>query len=1697
MLRRSFVGRVRPLGRELLEPRQLLAVDLISVASPELMSLTANAASSEPAISANGQYVVFSSLASDLVPGDTNNCRDVFVKDLTDGSIVRVSTDSEQQQADKQSSEPTISADGRYVAFTSSATNLVPGDTNGVADVFLKDLETGITSRLSIDALGVEVDGPSFQPWLSADGSTVAFASLGDIMANGSANERRQIFVRKLGALAVTPVSVNAQGNFGNGDSYQPALSTDGTIVAFHGDATDLVEGDVNLQSDIFVKNLATEEMTRIGSSSLHSQNWGSSYAASISSDGGRIAFFSYASDLIEGDTNDKGDVFVMDFETHQLSRISVADDGSEADGDSYQPTLSADGRYVSFYSAASQLTMQDDNGVPDVFVKDLDENRLTLVSTTSENAQADNVSSQPILSGDGQHVAFVSFAANLVDGDHNVAEDIFVKNLTNSSVSVVTTSEAPQFGGNAISFEPSLSADGKTVAFSSMANDLVSSDSNGSFDVFVRDVSTNTTKRVSTTAADDQGNGPSSAASISGDGQLVAFVSSASNLVPEDTNNTADIFVKNLSSGDVTRVSVSSTGGQANSNSSTPTISQDGTRVAFISSANNLINSDTNFAWDVLVKDLTTQNVIRASENANHEPANRSSYNPRISGDGKIVAFISEADNLVPDDTNGVTDVFVKNLETGAVARVNVSESGGQSSFAAQHPALSADGAYVAFVSSDPNLVPGDNNAAADVFIRSLVSGALVRVSTTDTGEEAEGNSAAPSLNADGSLVAFESAANLTGMEDNHIVDVFVKNVTSGEIRQVSVSALGVQPDLDSTQPSISANGNFVGFVSGATNLTPLDPSVTQDVFRAAVAGTPTLTLAGPQDGFAGVAGQERRFRLTVSDFNGTGNRTFEFTIDWGDGSAPETVSGPAALEIAHTFPTPGAHAISAKVSNDVGLTSDIESLSLTILAAEGQGAELAVGGTPGDDAFAISPTATPSVVHLTINENDYGSFSVPSGGLRLFAGAGEDSLAMNGTELADTMSFSPSAISWEGVTDWTIPLVTAYANLEAVNVKTFTGDDELRLLSAQDASVEIQIDAGSGLDALRSLQTTAGNLWNVSGINAGNLANPSRPAAPPVLFSSIEQLVGSDAVADEFRLTSGGMVGGHLYGGNGSAVDTLDLTSQLTSAKVDLEVHSASFVQGWDGIEHFVGSDGTLEGRDAIANWMITATNSGTIAYPEHLVVFEGFRDLTGGGLADTFTLAASGEVRGRIDGGPGGGNTLDLSSIANSQVNFPAQNATAIGRFANVESFVGAGASSRLAARDQSNQWTIDAADSGTLNGDIAFSGFGTLIGGRLDDTFEFLDGGLLHGQLSGFSGRNQLSFASRTGPVQLKASGTAATSGAVIDINSSEVIVPKFMQVTAHVGSPAPGDTLIGPTATSNWVISSLNAGTIGATEFSEYESLVGGGSTDRFSMQAAGQLASIDGGNGFDSITAADVPNQWTIAAAGGGQLNGLAFAKIENLTGGAVDDAFEIVGLGRVTGQLDGGDGFNALSYRSRLTSTIVNMNGTPSATAVSSLTDTFSVVIGGSGNDWLTASSQHGMTLVGNSGNDTLTGSDWRDILIGGAEADSLASAGGEDIAVGGSLAFENDLHGLANITAEWQSPRGFNERVTNLRGQTATGLNTSYLLRNHADAALDTLLDDSAVDQIIAGDQVDWIVASLADMVADLNENDQRDEP
>jgi Tol biopolymer transport system component len=471
----------------------------------------------QPSLSADGRRVVFATFDSELVAGDWNEATDVFMQGPVIGTTELVSVRDpalvpKTGNGASSLNRSALSADGRFVVFTSSANNLVNNDTNDWQDVFVRDLSAGTTLLVSANRAGSgSGSGVSYSPAITQDGRFVVFVSNASDLVDNDTNRFEDVFVRDLQTGTTTLVSINGSATgSGNGPSAFPVISADGSLVAFLSQATDLVATPLTSRASLYVRDLRARVTYLVASS-------GGISAPSLSADGRLLAYGIVG--LFQG-------LYVWDTQL----RTNIATNSIVSSIRQLNPIISADGRRV----------MYELLGKIQAYNIATHSNALVFVSLVFSSVDHD-----PVISGDGNRVAFVS-DASLLAADTNRLQDVYVFDLPTGATTLVSLNASGTASGNAGSDSPFISNEGRFVAFRSEASDLVSEDTHGVVNVFVRDLQTGTTTLLSRNSGSG-GNARSSAPVMSRDNSIVAFESLASDLVPSDLNNTVDLFYARL----------------------------------------------------------------------------------------------------------------------------------------------------------------------------------------------------------------------------------------------------------------------------------------------------------------------------------------------------------------------------------------------------------------------------------------------------------------------------------------------------------------------------------------------------------------------------------------------------------------------------------------------------------------------------------------------------------------------------------------------------------------------------------------------------------------------------------------------------------------------------------------------------------------------------------------------------------------------------------------------------------------------------------------------------------------------------------------------------------------------------------------------------------------------------------------------
>ncbi len=771
-----------------------------------------------------------------------------------------------------------ISADGRYVVFETTEGSLLPGvtDLNTVRDVVLLDLQTGVTILVSHTAASMTTaaNGMSYQPVISADGLWVAFLSgatdLIPMMVEDNTPTQDDVFLwsRATGALRLVSHAVGLPSQTGDGGSFAPTISDDGSAVAFGSQSENLVtQTDINGgDRDVFLfDRLAMGSNVLLVSGATQTGNSSSSQPV-LSGDGAWVTFTSRATDLIAGvDTNGTDDVFLWERATSgtpaSLTLLShVLGDPTTAGNDRSRSTsISADGGVVAFESEADDLVaVADSNDTGDVFVWQRTSGLLTLAShLIGDSGTAGNdTSGPPRISADGSQVIFVTDADDLVGAsgtDNNGDEDIFVYSVASGAVTLVSHAAGqPLVTSNRSSRQATISDDGASIVFNSFATDLLASaDNNGTSDVFRWQQATNTVTLLSHAGGQPlvPSNGPSSKPEISGDGSTTVFESLGYDLV---AGAFGGLFVDAGASELAVagrRAPLRNVGAQSLAFDSAVDfgrrqISENGRYVVFTSEGTHIAagQQDVNFgAADVFLLDVESGSTTLVS----HIPgqplvtASSTSELPEMSADGAWIIFRSRAVDLVTPSLPNLfrNHIYLYEVATGAIRLVThapglPSVAGNRTSDEAR---LSADGTRIAIASEASNLTAGSdlNSFLNDVFLYEIATDTMTRVSNSATGASTH-----PVLDDAGNAVAFESLANdlVAGADTNGASDIFLFDRISGTTSLVShtFAGVGIAGNQAATQATISGDGGRVAFRSRASDmLAGVDANGTQaDVF-------------------------------------------------------------------------------------------------------------------------------------------------------------------------------------------------------------------------------------------------------------------------------------------------------------------------------------------------------------------------------------------------------------------------------------------------------------------------------------------------------------------------------------------------------------------------------------------------------------------------------------------------------------------------------------------------------------------------------------------------------------------------------------------------------------------------------------------------------------------------------------------------
>lgn len=825
------------------------------------------AGNSVPAgVSSNGQYVLFESAADDLVAGDTNATGDVFVRDTVNNTTTLVSVSTSGMSGNGVSRDAVMTPDGRYVAFVSEAKNLVPNDTNGIADIFVRDVLSGTTTLVSAGAFSsaapLTANG-SDSPVITPDGRFVAFYSAATNLVP-NATQAGEVYVRDLQSGTTFWASTNARSLYGatagtsNIVSCNLALSDDGQFVAFEACPTNV--NDFAGKGMVFRYNLQTSatDVIYTNANAPFTLSFENVRNIAMSADGGVVAY-------IANDAGNTGNTSINVWSAASGTNATASIDqatGLPVASACGGPVLDATGRYVAFISSGTNLTSDPLVAGTHLYVRDMQAGSTTLVDMDTNGVGAGidpRFSGSYALSGDGQVVAFDSTAGNLVPGDRNAEVDVFARDLSGGATSLVSTrhSASPSLAVNG-AVELSwgcMSTNGRYVVFTSEADNLTANDTNVYRDVFVRDLSVGTNILVSVATNGFSWLSNSTEPSISADGRYVAFSSDVSRLAGGDGNKLRDVFVRDLQTGTTLLVSsnvTSSVNVSGNGDSFSPIVSSGGRYILYHSKAGNLYNPggsagpENLFLRDMQLATnfpLTFAVAGNAVQSATMTPDGRYvAYMGYVSGSSMgLYVWDSVAANRIytnppgtlgPPGTQGNVSIspdgrwLAIGITTGLlaidiVAQTNCVVATGASDIWGSLQ-FSTDDRFLLFVAKT-NLTVGDTNGAADVYLHDFLAGTNILISRSfNSAKAGNGISDLATMSGDGRFIAYRSSAsNIVPNDTNGCRDIFLYDRINGATTLVSVDAAGTSTANNlSLQPFLSGDGSRLVFESYATDL-------------------------------------------------------------------------------------------------------------------------------------------------------------------------------------------------------------------------------------------------------------------------------------------------------------------------------------------------------------------------------------------------------------------------------------------------------------------------------------------------------------------------------------------------------------------------------------------------------------------------------------------------------------------------------------------------------------------------------------------------------------------------------------------------------------------------------------------------------------------------------------------------------------
>jgi Tol biopolymer transport system component len=839
-------------------------------------------------ISTNGQYVLFESIGSLVAfpAGASNNTAAVFVRDVVHATTTLVSVGTNGFAANGMSSNSVMTPDGRYVAFASSASNLVPGDTNQIADIFVRDLADGTTTLASVGAVLTNAIGfpasLSDSPAITPDGRYVAFYSTATNLVSG-AGINGEIFVRDLVGGTTTWASTGSRGSwFRTFDfpyiaSCNFEISDDGKYVAYEafddytiGTAVILRYGMQTGLTDLISSNAIVPQ---IAFQSVHSLD--------MTPDGRFIIVPSTPSNMtlspIEAMTNIT--LYLWDAQSASNTLVGANTNGLPSPGTiCASPTISTNGQFVAFLSNAADLTTNPISSDFHLYLRDVVNGTTALMDVNSNGFGAGvNPTTVPVMSADGSITVFDS--RNILLENRRKFSEVFAYNRLTGANELISGRNPilPSLAPDGISGlgANSVSSNGQFVAFYSDADNVVSGDTNSFRDVFVRNLilGTNILASVATNGA--SGDGISTDPAISGDGRYVAFTSAADNLVANDTNGTLDVFVRDLQAQTTTLVSIGSNGvDPGNGDSYSPAISANGRYVLFFSKASNLVPG-LSASVNIYFRDLQIGTTYALTSGSGGNVAVMTPDGSRVAFYGFPPGGLGAALYVWSSQSNALSCTNASGLAPGLIPLqvLAISANGSKLAYLASSPVglyvadlvsntvspvvssvsftshatfqFSADGHYLAYSYTPSGLL---GFAGANVYLYDCQAGTSFQINQSfQTLRGASASSDSPAISPDGRYIAYHSLSGIIFPNDiNTAENMVIYDRANNESILASVDLSGNATANDNAlKPVFSADSQTLAFESWASDLDTGDFNANADIFALNLVALP-VTIAG-----------------------------------------------------------------------------------------------------------------------------------------------------------------------------------------------------------------------------------------------------------------------------------------------------------------------------------------------------------------------------------------------------------------------------------------------------------------------------------------------------------------------------------------------------------------------------------------------------------------------------------------------------------------------------------------------------------------------------------------------------------------------------------------------------------------------------------------------------------------------------------